>query len=86
MKCCQHCKFTNTKSGLFCIDYNCVCHRNSPKWADMYACQRIQAVTNCRWITRTGSVTKLGEKIAKTEWVNLSDAARNVLIAHGYSN
>lgn len=37
----------------------------------------------CGWETRKGKLTVLGNYIAKTEWENLSPAARNVLIQHG---
>ena len=35
------------------------------------------------WKTKTGKITRTGVRIAKTEWQELTPAAKRVLTAHG---
>lgn len=44
---------------------------------------RRAVVELCRWITAKGTVTRMGERIAKSEWNQLSNSAREVLTRHG---
>ena len=44
---------------------------------------RLAVVELCNWVTRKGKVTQRGEQIAKTDWDELTPAARTVLTYHG---
>jgi len=54
------------------------------KWQDMYSFQRIEAVVRCGWRNKDNNATPTGKRIANTEWLNLTDCAKNVLINYGY--
>lgn len=44
--------------------------------------RRVDLVKKAGWITKKGGLTKLGEKIARSKWIDLSSAAQNVLKRH----
>jgi hypothetical protein len=54
-------------------------------WTNLYSFQRIEAVIRCGWCNKNYNATLMGKRIANTEWLNLSECARNVLINHGFN-
>jgi hypothetical protein len=44
---------------------------------------RTAVVELCGWCNKLGNATPMGKRIARTEWCNLSPAAKRVLLNHG---
>lgn len=53
------------------------------KWSISSQLIRTSVAELCGWITHKNKLSSTGRRIIKTEWENLSEAARNVLINHG---
>jgi len=41
--------------------------------------RRREIVASCRWVTRQGTISKLGQRISQSFWQELSPAAQNVI-------
>lgn len=52
-------------------------------WSKTGILSKRAVVMLCGWETKKGTITKLGERIAKTAWPELTPAAKNVLTRHG---
>jgi hypothetical protein len=53
------------------------------KWDVSGQPTRIAVVELAGWRNKYGNATPMGQRIARTDWDNLTSAARNVLIHHG---
>ena len=53
------------------------------KWDSSGQPTRIAVVELAGWRNKYGNATPMGQRIARTDWDNLTSAARNVLIHHG---
>lgn len=53
------------------------------KWDVSGQPTRIAVVELAGWRNKYGNATPMGQRIARTDWDNLTSAARNVLIYHG---
>lgn len=52
-------------------------------WSKNGIAVRTAVVELCGWRNKSGNATPMGKRIARTEWNNLSSAAKRVLINHG---
>ena len=52
-------------------------------WSKIGPRERAAVAALCNWTTKAGTLTRTGQRIARTEWPQLSPAARNVLTRHG---
>ena len=49
------------------------------EWNSMDGERRREIVCSCRWVTRQGTISRLGQRIAQSMWGELSPAAQEVL-------
>lgn len=57
--------------------------KESISWIKAGPLERIAVVELCGWHNRKGIATPMGKRIARTQWIKLSPAAKNVLLGHG---
>jgi len=50
-----------------------------PDWDKLKLGRKVAIVTDARWVTNKGKLSKLGEKIAESKWGDLSPAAQNII-------
>ena len=48
-------------------------------WDKLKLGRKVAIVTDARWVTNKGKLSKLGEKIAESKWGDLSLAAQNII-------